>query len=228
MVAPQAGTRQRPPPHGPSVSRPTSRRVRGGAHMPVLATPTARWHTPYAPPPRRFHNHTDLIDYGRAGQACAREMPTKSDFPPLLPEGLHTKVLDDLQSLCVDAFPLSSSRPRLMNGLRTLVRNLDGIGVHADLWIDGSFVTAKLNPEDIDVVLCFGGQEELTVTQYQFLRRLLRAQSTAQANYARLHYGCDFYIAPEARPAYWLRWYGHDRKDNPKGIVIVRINGGAR
>lgn len=226
MVAAQAGTRRHPP-HGPSASRPTSRRVGRGAYTLVPATSTTRWPTPYAPPRGRFHSYTDLIDHGPAEHACAREMPTKSEFPPLLPEGLHSKVLDDLQSLCVDAFPLSSSRPRLMNGLRTLVRNLAGTGVHADLWVDGSFVTAKLNPEDIDVVLCFGDQEELTETQHQFLRRL-RSQSTTQANYARLHYGCDFYVAPQSGRAYWLRWYGHDRKDNPKGIVIVRINGGAR
>ena len=152
-------------------------------------------------------------------------MPPKQDFPPLLRDGLHPKVLDDLQSLCVDAFPLSSSRAHLMRGLRALVLALSESGVHADLWIDGSFVTKKLSPSDIDVVLYVG--EELTTTQDKFLRRL-RSKNAANATYSRTHYGCDFYVTPESMRAYWLRWYGHDRKNHLKGIIVVRINGGAR
>ena len=113
-----------------------------------------------------------------------------------------------------------------MRGLRALVLALSEIGVHADLWIDGSFVTKKLSPRDIDVVLYVG--EELTKTQFQFIRRL-RSKSAANGNYSRTHYGCDFYVtSSESGRVYWLRWYGHDRKNNQKGIIVVHINGGAR
>ena len=173
-----------------------------------------------------FPTQTNSVAVTKAKQALAK-MPPKPDFPPLLPEGLHAKALEDLQSLCVNNFPLSSSRPRLMSGLRMLVRALSEAGVHADLWIDGSFLTLKLNPEDIDVVLCMGDNEEPTETQKELLLRL-RSTKPSNENYARAQYGCDFYFSPQSRRAYWRRWYGHDRKGNPKGIAAVRINGGAR
>ncbi len=78
-------------------------------------------------------------------------MPRKLDYPPILPDGLHQKNLEEVQVLCVDAFPLSASRVRLMAGLRAMVDLLTTDGVSGNLWVDGSFLTKKLEPEDVDI-----------------------------------------------------------------------------
>ena len=80
-------------------------------------------------------------------------MPRKEDFPPLLADGLKVRTLEEIDALCVDAFPLSSTRKRLMAGLRAMVDRLVDVGIQGNLWIDGSFLTTKTDPDDVDIVL---------------------------------------------------------------------------
>ena len=58
-----------------------------------------------------------------------------------------------LRSLCVTAFPLSTTRADVMEGLQSVVGRLERERVYGELWIDGSFLTNKINPNDVDVVL---------------------------------------------------------------------------
>lgn len=80
-------------------------------------------------------------------------MTDKEEFPPLLEPGFHVTTLADLRSGCVTAFPLSKSRAQIMDGLEKFVDMLRSEGIVGDLWIDGSFMTQKLDPEDVDIVL---------------------------------------------------------------------------
>ena len=153
-------------------------------------------------------------------------MPLTQDFPPLLPDGLHPRTLDEVQTQCVDAFANSQSRPQLLAGLRTLVQILSTDGLRGDLWIDGSFVTRKLNPADVDVVLHVSDDPELTDAQWD------RIESFASAEFrtrVREDYGCDFYFMLERDilDSYWRKQYGTDRNGRIKGIVVISINGGA-
>lgn len=77
----------------------------------------------------------------------------KPEFTPLLKPGFHALGLDEVRKLCVDAFPASITRARLMTNLENIVSRMDGSGVSGNVWLDGSFVTEKLNPEDVDFVL---------------------------------------------------------------------------
>lgn len=146
-------------------------------------------------------------------------MPPKEDFPPLLPGGLYARTLADIQEQCVDAFVESRSRPQLFAGLRNLIQELsDADGLQGDLWIDGSFVTQKLNPGDVDVVLYAA---DLTTDAQAHLVELL-------GRIGKRDYGCDFYFAQEldVLESYWRGQYGTDRSGNSKGIMVVSINGG--
>ena len=121
-------------------------------------------------------------------------MPPTQDFPPLLPDGLHPRTLDEVQALCVNAFPLSQSRPRLLTGLRALVQALSEDGFRADLWVDGSFVTGKLNPADIDVVLHISPADDLTEAQWARIASFISVNFRARV---KDEYGCDFYFILE-------------------------------
>src|SRR5438445_1558865 len=81
----------------------------------------------------------------------------KADFPTLLPAGRHWMGLDEVQALCVDHFPLSKTRNMIMLGLFSVVERLRDAGIEGELWIDGSFVTEKIDPEDCDIVLRIPG-----------------------------------------------------------------------
>jgi hypothetical protein len=77
----------------------------------------------------------------------------RRDFPPLLPVGFHRADLGRLQSLCVDQFPDSVSRPILMATLREIVGLINQSSIPATLWIDGSFLTEAPDPEGFDITM---------------------------------------------------------------------------
>src|SRR5688572_17509862 len=77
----------------------------------------------------------------------------KPDFPPLLQPGHHQMATDQIRALCVVQFPNSKTRTRLMAGLEQVMGMLESFDVEGELWIDGSFVTQKSDPEDVDLVL---------------------------------------------------------------------------
>jgi hypothetical protein len=53
----------------------------------------------------------------------------------------------------VDAFPTDSTRHIIFEGYKKYLKRLkDVVGLNFYQWIDGSYVTEKLNPNDIDIV----------------------------------------------------------------------------
>ena len=98
----------------------------------------------------------------------------KPEWPPLLERGFHPMTLGGLRQLCVTPFSLSKTRPAIMAGLEQLTEDVAGYGIAADLWIDGSFVTEKLDPEDADVVFCVRAElyDNGTPSQRQILDAL--------------------------------------------------------
>ena len=81
-------------------------------------------------------------------------VPSSADeFPPLLPEGRHPMSIEVLRQQCVERFPLSRTRAKIMAGLAEVIERLIQHRVVGELWVDGSFLTEKINPGDVDVVL---------------------------------------------------------------------------
>ncbi len=161
-------------------------------------------------------------------------MPRKQDYPPILADGLHQKTLGDIQVLCVDAFPRSVSRVRLVDGLSAMVDLLTTDGIRGNLWVDGSFVTQKVEPEDVDVVLEVPQAVFDNATSVQKERLCwFASRQRADVTQKRLDYACDCYLFANAPGDsdtldYWMRQFGRDRSNNPKGIFVLKINGGAR
>lgn len=153
-------------------------------------------------------------------------MPPPQDFPPLLPEGLHSQTIDNVQTLCLDGFPESTSRPGLMRGLRDLGALITEVGIRADLWICGSFVTEKLNPKDVDVVLDIGSQIRFSEGQERFIR-WFTAKNSIQVSHMLEKFGCDCYITETNSREDRLAMFGSDRQGSPRGIIVIAINGGA-
>jgi hypothetical protein len=78
-------------------------------------------------------------------------------IPPLdeegfLPPGLHEGTMDEVEERFA-RFQRTDQRIRLFEKLARYVREVRSTGMAVELVIDGSFVTAKDEPEDIDLVL---------------------------------------------------------------------------
>ena len=78
---------------------------------------------------------------------------SEAAFSPLLPVGLHQTDLAGLQSLCVDYFPGSQTRPRLMNTVSMVASLASRIRLAGRLWVSGAFLTEDENAETCTITL---------------------------------------------------------------------------
>ena len=82
--------------------------------------------------------------------------PRKFDFNEqglLVPAGAIPAALSDIKQHFVDEFPNSKTRVRLFSNLEKYVNQLqDEVFPWFEVWVDGSFVTKKEDPKDVDVV----------------------------------------------------------------------------
>jgi hypothetical protein len=156
----------------------------------------------------------------------------KEEFPPLLTAGFHMLTLAQLRELCVGPFSLSRTRASLMDNLERICDKLLEAGVIGELWVDGSFLTNKIDPSDIDIVLraesaFFEGASKLTQEAMRWVDTNLKNE-----------YSCDSHVFldwPEAQHgAYelgewfrrkYIRLFSLSRTDVVKGIALVSLRG---
>jgi hypothetical protein len=137
--------------------------------------------------------------------------------------------LAELRALCVDRFPTSTTREAIMAGLEAIVERLQLFTIKGELWVDGSFLTAKPDPADSDVVLRLDSDfvDRVSADQWAVLDWLNTDLKTSHR--------CDFYLFvryPEGHPsfwlgeylaAYWMRQWGFSRSDEMKGIAVIEL-----
>lgn len=155
----------------------------------------------------------------------------KPCFPPLLIPGFHDLDENEIKSLLVEAFPKSIRRSVLHCNYIQFLEQLKLINKQivcfSEVWIDGSFTTEKLEPDDIDILL---------VVDFNALNLLPsslmpKVSSLLNRDYIKLNYDIDVLLLPENHPdldyqerrSYWRGWFGFDRKENPKGLVRVML-----
>ena len=146
------------------------------------------------------------------------------DANGVLPAGIHNYTVEAFMAMFVDNFPTSQRRRLIADALWDFAADIFSVGVPFEFWVDGSFTTAKVNPNDADLVLFL---------QIPDMNILAPQWSTLRQKYSGL---LDFYFAyatsPENQNAlpndyhkiennrnYWRGQFGYDRKDAPKGIV---------
>ena len=136
--------------------------------------------------------------------------------------------------MCLDEFPHSQSRPAIMVGLEHLVDSLMSAGVEGELWVNGSFLTRKTDPVDVDVVLRVESEffDSATSAQLDAIERIEVEHDMLKTNYL-----CDAYTFveyPLGHPLhsvgqdnrdYWEDMWSHDRRRNQKGFAVITLIG---
>jgi hypothetical protein len=154
--------------------------------------------------------------------------PHKQEFPPLLPLGFHPMTLAEMRVVLVDNIRGSVRRKPVMDGLEKVIQKIIAEGLEAEVWINGSLLTKKIDPLDSDI---------LVVLKSDFLAAATPAQKATIAwlntdlKPSHLCHSQLFLDCPVGHPehsesrwwhAYWLRQFGFSRKDEPKGIVLIK------
>lgn len=152
----------------------------------------------------------------------------KPDFPPLLQPGMHNMTIQGLHALAVAPFAADVRRQELHQNLTTWCGALQALGIGGTLWLDGSFLTEKPSPGDIDCVLWsprwVNGPVNVTAALKQQVDNLLTKAS------AETIFGLDLYVEvpPQDdvfhREAYWrgVLGFGHDRV-TAKGFAEINL-----
>lgn len=83
----------------------------------------------------------------------------KVDFPPLLAPGRHFLTLDELRIRCVRRFSSREIRRRLYLNFEQLVQEILSHQIACHIVIDGSFLTEKPEPADIDFLISIDSEQ---------------------------------------------------------------------
>ena len=146
----------------------------------------------------------------------------KRDFPPLFPAGIHPKTLAEVEAAAVQRFPGNARRELIWQQFSMLYATVTSIVPRCEWWIDGSFLTAKDDPDDIDAAVFIEANvfNNLSAHSQAILEALRDRPST------KLNYLTDFFIVPAEdvnQRFYWrgVFGFGHD-SISAKGFVSVR------
>lgn len=130
-----------------------------------------------------------------------------------LPQGVYWATWQEFK----DRFDFSSHRKKLLNGLEAAIDSLSQAGCRT-IYIDGSFVTQKENPNDFD------GCWDITDVNPELLDPiLLRFDNKREAQKAK--YFGELFPASNMADGIktFLEFFQIDRNKNPKGIVAIDL-----
>jgi hypothetical protein len=119
-----------------------------------------------------------------------------------------------------------------MASLEQILDRLVGAQIDGELWLDGSLLTEKLHPDDVDVLLHISS----SWLQMASHNQADTVQWFADNLYDSLR--CDSYVFvsstqpaaagvySEWKRAYWIRQFGWSRSEEMKGIATITLGGG--
>jgi len=150
----------------------------------------------------------------------------KAEYPPLLDAGIKYMSMDMLHNIAVEPFRTSVRRPILFSNLQIWLSRATILGLKGELWVDGSFLTEKKEPNDIDCVLIIDAfpsdisAESVRNVSAHLDKSVIAAQ-----------YGMDLYLVartpqtPEKEKlSYWRGWFGYCRDGiTAKGIARIEL-----
>lgn len=141
---------------------------------------------------------------------------------PLLEPGLHDFQLSEIGNHFLKEFSRSNTRERLIVELEQYTMLISSLLKSVELWLDGSFTTTKLDPNDIDLVVFINEEEANSLpTEKQRQLRGLLDNPTVKSRFGLDVYPCI--MGDEQYRSYWRGWFGYDRNEKPKGIARVMV-----
>ena len=142
------------------------------------------------------------------------------DKDGLLPAGVHECTLEEIGKR-FGCFQSSDQRPRLFVKLEAFLREARASKAARAILVDGSFVTGKARPNDIDLIIVVPREHDfradLSPAAYNVLSKRL----------VHRRFGFDLLVAREESVEYdrWVEFFQQVRLEpgRLKGILILRL-----
>jgi hypothetical protein len=151
-----------------------------------------------------------------------------------LAQGFHQMTVDELRALCVTNFPDSKVRSDIMAGFELIYERAISVGTDGEAWIDGSFLTQKIEPRDVDFIILTDAHfyDGGTPEQHEFIEWLISNEDDPKKSF--LCHTDVVLLYPPDSPLYGLtlnakkHWeenvYGFSvASGEPKGIAVVKL-----
>ena len=153
-----------------------------------------------------------------------------------LPPGIHETTLEEFKTRFVDGVQESTTRADVFSGYTRYCADLSKLDLIIKQWLDGSFTTSKVNPNDIDVIshldaMKIGNNKSI----YDQVYRLIINKKHTNRDRLNSKYKCDpfaIFVFPPGHKyydritlsdiKYWTEFFGHDTRvsGNPsKGLI---------
>lgn len=148
------------------------------------------------------------------------EYDSKGQLPP----GVYRPSLVEFVERYIAGFPSSISREEIFAGYLRYCSMLYQFDIVISNFVDGSYITNKVDPGDVDMVLLIDGPKADRLSP-------LQRQQFVTEKMAKALYHCDSYVVPvfteedQRRPItdywyeYWKKWFCKDRQNCEKGII---------
>jgi hypothetical protein len=144
----------------------------------------------------------------------------------VLPEGVHGCTIEEVEQV-FGRFARSDCRQRLTQTLRRYIEDVRKARIAVAVVVDGSYITAKSEPSDIDLVLALRSDIDLRA-------ELLPMEYNVQSErMVRRLYGFDVLTAIDGSDAYTkhVRFFSRVRLDDPeqsasrsrKGLLRIEL-----
>jgi hypothetical protein len=143
------------------------------------------------------------------------------DANGFLPVGLHDCTLDEVDER-FGVFQTSDRRVRLFHALEEYVTEVGRTGMALYLLIDGSFVTSKPEPSDVDLILVLSRDHDFGADLRPF-----EYNTVTRPGARRVHRLLDLFVFPEGSAALnrQVRYFQgvRDNEDAKKGLLRVTL-----
>lgn len=148
-----------------------------------------------------------------------------------LPNGAHETTPNEVEQRLVQVFPGSLTRADLFRDWRKRRGDLAALASTQMEWVDGSFVSLKQDPADVDVVTFVDGTvlDAMDLAERQRYLDLFTSRMRT-----KLATGCDSFLVVIRPPGhaehatyvaysnYWHNVWSHDRSGVEKGYLDIR------
>lgn len=155
---------------------------------------------------------------------------TPEEYPPLLEPGLHSMPAERLRELCVESFDQGRRRrEEVFKGLIKYLNAIEGMRLAFEsVWVDGSFVTEKPEPADVDIVVLMNrnaiqslSEDDVEAAQELFHGAFVRDRKE------RYHVDSFLvYTDQRSQKEVYMRHFGTFRDgETKKGIALINDRG---
>lgn len=144
----------------------------------------------------------------------------------LIEPGIHSMDMTEFYDTFVAQFTTSQRRQIIFNNLIDFIKSISHSYKVYEIWIDGSYVTQKINPNDVDIVIFFPLEDFIQVSKvWSSLRNAINIDSYSAVAVTEETLNklspSDQNKAHNNRN-YWKGQFGFDRQDQPKGIINIK------